>query len=218
MIVTRQKPFDEILKSLEGYERIYLIGCSLCSTVCKTGGEDEVKAAAEELKKNGKEVVGYEVLDPSCNLLGIKRFYRENKDVIDSADIILSFACGGGVQAVSEIILDKEIVPGNDTLFQGETTKVTLKEAVFDQKCSLCGECMLSETGGICPVTRCPKGLVNGPCGGVKNGKCEVNSDLDCAWILIYERMKKFDRIDDLKKVRISKDHQKDKKPQRHTL
>jgi len=215
MIITRQKPLSEVFDYIKKAKKVFLIGCNLCATVCKTGGEDQVKDMEKRLKENGKTVTGWAVLDPACNLLEIKRLYRKNSKEIDSADAILSLSCGGGTQAIIEIIKEKEVFPVNDTLFQGEITKLTLQKAQFDQKCSLCGDCMLAATGGICPVTRCAKGLVNGPCGGVKNGKCEVNNELDCAWILIYERLKKLGRLDEMKKIRSSKDYSKNVSPQK---
>ena len=216
MIITKQKPFKDILKALKDDKKIFLIGCSLCATTCKTGGENELKDAEEKLKKEGKTVTGKAVLDPTCNLLEVKRLYRKHKDAIDSADAIVSFACGGGTQAVVDVIDKKEVFPGTDTLFQGEISEVSLKSGRFDQKCSLCGDCVLVETGGICPVTRCPKGLINGPCGGIKNGKCEVDPELECVWLLIYDRLKELGREEGMKKARSPKDHSKSKKPQKH--
>lgn len=214
MIITRQKPSPEINDSLKNAKKIFIIGCKLCATVCKTGGEQEIQNMTGALKTNGKTVTGWTVLDPACNLLEIKRLYRKQKQEIDTSDAILSLACGGGTQAVAGIFADKEVVPGNDTLFQGEITEITLKNAKFEQKCSLCGECLLAATGGLCPATLCPKGLLNGPCGGVKNGKCEVSSDLDCVWVLIYKKLKTRGKEKTLKAVRPPKDHSKNKKPQ----
>ncbi len=214
MIISKRKPFSEILESIEGLKKVFIVGCTLCATTCKTGGEKEVKEITEALQEEGKTVTGWNVPDPACSLLAIKRLYRSQKKEIDESDVILSLACGGGTQAIAEIIPGKRVCPGNDTLFQGEITESTLKKVKFEQKCSLCGECVLASTGSICPVTRCPKSLVNGPCGGVKNGKCEISSDLDCAWMLIYEQLKSDGRLDEMKKVRRAKDHSKNKSPQ----
>ncbi|RKY42758.1 MAG: 5,10-methylenetetrahydrofolate reductase [Candidatus Makaraimicrobium thalassicum] len=214
MIITRQKPFSEILEHIGGAKKVFLVGCTLCATVCKTGGEAQLRDMENALQKAGKTVTGWAVLDPACNLLEIKRLYRKRSGEIDAAEVILSLACGGGTQAIVEIIGEKQVLPGNNTLFQGEITKLTLKEAQFDQKCSLCGDCILDETGGICPVTRCPKSLMNGPCGGAKDGKCEVNNDLDCVWILIYNRLKKFGRLNEMKKIRVPRDYSRNKNPQ----
>lgn len=209
MIITRQKPFQTILECIDTDKKVFLVGCALCATVCRTGGERQMKDAEEVLRNEGRTVTGWGVMEPACNLLEVRRLYRKKGDEIGAADVILSFACGGGTQTVVEIIKDKEVLPGNDTLFQGEIKELSLQKARFARKCSLCGDCMLALTGGICPVTRCPKGLVNGPCGGVKNGKCEADHEMDCVWMLIYERLRQFGRLKEMKKVRPPKDHGK---------
>lgn len=214
MIITKQKPIEEILDAIKGDKNVFLVGCNLCATTCKTGGEDQLKRIQKALEKAGKKVTGWAVLDPACNVLEIKRFSRDKKKEIASASVILSLACGGGTQAVAGAIPEKKVHPGNDTLFQGDAQKLSLQEAEFAQKCSLCGECVLAVTGGICPVTRCSKGLVNGPCGGIKDGKCEIDSEVDCAWLLIYDRLNELGRLDEMKKIRAPKDHSKSKRPQ----
>jgi len=218
MIITKQKPLEVILDYIKGCKKIFLVGCELCATTCKTGGEEELKKMGKELQKEGKTIVGKVVLDPACNMLEVKRLYRKHSKEIEEADAILSFTCGGGTQAVAETMEESRVYPGSDTLFQGEITRSTLKERRFEQKCSLCGDCILAVTGGICPVTRCPKGLVNGPCGGIKDGKCEVDKDLECVWIVIYEKLKKLGKVEEMKVIREPKDHTKDKKPQDITV
>jgi len=215
MIITRRKDFQEILDSVKGKKKIFLIGCTLCATVCKTGGEAELDEMSRVLSKHGKVVTGQAILDPACNLLQVKRLGRRMGTEINQADAILSLACGGGTQATAEIFSDKKVCPANDTIFQGEITELSLRKARFEQKCSLCGECVLAQTGGICPVTLCPKGLINGPCGGMKNKKCEVSDELDCVWILIYERLKKLGELENLKQIRPIRDNRKNKKPQK---
>ncbi|MDD5633863.1 MAG: methylenetetrahydrofolate reductase C-terminal domain-containing protein [Candidatus Omnitrophica bacterium] len=217
MIITRQKPIPEIMEYIKGKNGLFLVGCELCATTCKTGGSEQVKKMAEFLKNNNKEVTGWVVLDPACSALAVRKFLRENAAAISKTDAILCLACGGGTQAISEIADSIEVIPCNDTLFQGELKAASLKGSEFAQKCSLCGDCMLAITGGICPITHCPKGLVNGPCGGVKNGKCEVDESIDCVWINIYNRLKKRNKIAEMKKIRKAKDHSKDKKPQKIT-
>jgi len=214
MIITRQKSLSDILECLKPHKKIFLVGCTLCATTCKTGGEDQIKEMEKILQKEGKTVTGWAVLDPACSLLEVKRLYRKKGNEIDDADAILSLACGGGTQALTEIIKRKEVYPGNDTLFQGEITEASLRNIKFEQKCSLCGECVLAITGNLCPVTRCPKGLLNGPCGGVKDGKCEVDKELDCVWVLIYERLKELGRIKSMKEIRPPKDYSKNRSPQ----
>ncbi|MFH1837819.1 MAG: methylenetetrahydrofolate reductase C-terminal domain-containing protein [Candidatus Omnitrophota bacterium] len=213
MIITRQRPFFKILEELKGKKKVFLIGCGLCAASCKTGGEDEVRKTERDLIENRKTVTGWAVLEAVCNLLEIKRLYRRNKKEIDDADAILSMSCGGGAQAIADVIEDADVFTANDTMFQGEITKKTIRETEFKEKCSLCGECILNSMGTICPVTRCPKSLINGPCGGVKLGKCETDKDLDCVWIKIYDRLKRTGKLGDMKKTRMPRDHGKDKKP-----
>ena len=208
----------EILNNLKGKNKVFLMGCGLCASTCKTGGENEIQIMEEALVENGKKVTGGAVLEAACNLLEIKRLYRREKKEIDSSDAVLSMTCGGGTQGIIEIIEDADVSPANDTLFQGEITKNTLREAKFDQKCSLCGECTLTETGAICPVTRCPKSLINGPCGGVKWGKCEIDKDQDCVWVKIYDRLKRTDKLDSMKNIRMPRDHGKNKTPRSLTI
>ena len=190
MIITRAKPFPEILQSLEREKTIFLVGCSECATVCKTGGEEEVKAMKDHLQQEGKTVSGWVILDPGCNLLEAKKEFRKHKEEITQADSLVVMSCGGGVQIAQEAS-GKVVHPTNNTLFLG-----TIKRfGQFQQYCSMCGECILDLTGGLCPVTRCPKGLLNGPCGGAKDEKCEVNSDNNCVWIEIYNRLKEIERL-----------------------
>ena len=190
MIITKAKPFPEILQSLERDKVIFLVGCSECATVCKTGGEEEVKAMQDHLQQEGKTVSGWVILDPGCNLLEAKKEFRKHKEEIAQADSLLVMSCGGGVQIAQEAS-GKLVHPANNTLFLGTVKRF----GQFQQYCSMCGECILDLTGGICPATRCPKGLLNGPCGGAKDEKCEVNPDNNCVWIEIYNRLKEIERL-----------------------
>ena len=210
MIITKQKPADEILKCLEGAKRIFIAGCAQCAAVCKTGGEDEVKEMKEFLKGHGKDVVAFEVWDPPCHLLEVKKRARENKAALDTADVILSMSCGDGCYTIFHGT-GKKVVPATDTLFLGEAERA----GRFTEACSLCGDCTLFMTGGYCPNTFCPKGLQNGPCGGVKDGKCEVSPDIDCGWLLIYNRLKDLGELDKMKKLQPPKDHSKSIKPRK---
>lgn len=191
-----------------------MFGCAKCAAVCRTGGEEEVKRVEKLLANDGITVTGMSILDPACNLPEARRLYRKKDKEINAADVILSYACGGGTQTLSEVIKGKEFVSGNDTLFQGEIAEWNLKKAEFNQKCSLCGECMLNMTGGICPITRCSKSLVNGPCGGVKEGMCETDKSRDCAWILIYKRLKESGRVSCMREICKPKNYEKNKNPQ----
>ena len=190
MIITKAKPFAEIMQSLEGEKTVFLVGCAECATVCKTGGEEEVKQMKIRLEQEGKVVSGWVVLSPGCNLLEAKKEFRKAKEEIGQADSLLVMSCGGGVQIAQEAS-DKVVHPANNTLFLGTVERF----GHFKEYCSMCGKCILDLTGGICPATRCPKGLLNGPCGGAKDGKCEVNPDNDCVWIEIYNRLKEIGRL-----------------------
>ncbi|MFH1878373.1 MAG: methylenetetrahydrofolate reductase C-terminal domain-containing protein [Candidatus Omnitrophota bacterium] len=218
MIITKQKDPAVILEYLKDSKKIFLVGCNLCATICKTGGEYAIEKTRGFLTDNGKTITGSAILDPACNILEVKRFYRKHSKEIDASDAILSLACGGGTQTLTDIITGKDIFPANDTLFQGEIAEKSLKQSRFEQKCSLCGDCMLGLTGGICPITRCPKSLINGPCGGVIDGKCEVDRQKDCVWILIYKKLKETGKLHMLKETRPLKDHSKNKHPQDLTI
>jgi len=210
MIITKSKKTEEILKSLKGRKSVLVIGCGSCATSCKTGGEDEVKEISRVLVENGISVVGSIVPQETCHIPLIKRDLRRLGDAVKSADSVLVMACGAGVQA-SASILDLPTVPGADSLFLGTTHHL----GDFSEFCSMCGECVLAETGGICPVTRCPKGMMNGPCGGMHRGKCEVDGENDCAFVLIHERMKKHGEEAKLKSYKPPKDHTRKVRPGR---
>jgi len=136
--------------------------------------------------------------------------FAKNKAAMEQAGTVIVMACGLGAQSVIDnLFTKKEIILSNDTMFMGQVAK----DGGFLERCSACGECILDLTGGICPVTRCPKGIMNGPCGGQEKGKCEVDREKDCAWILIYKRLKEADRLDRFKKMNQPKDHSKARKP-----
>ena len=215
MIITKQKDFKDILKHLEGQDKVFLIGCGECSTTCKTGGEAEVNAIKEALEKVGKTVTGYCVPSAPCVAAQVKLALAKNKKTIDASDAILVLACGLGIQSVKDNLRgDKPIHIACDTLFMGAVDA----GGAFHERCSACGDCVLEMTGMICPVTRCPKSLLNGPCGGQNKGKCEVDKDKDCAWILIYNELKKHGKLGLLKEIKPPKDHSKLSKPRQLTL
>ncbi len=197
MIITKQKAIDEILDYIKNDSAVFLIGCALCATTCKTGGETEAKLLLGLLNAKGKKVTGWEILNPACYVLESKKLLRRKEKEIAEAESIISLACGGGTQTIAEII-GKPVYPANDTLFQGEIVRLSPKEDRFEKKCLMCGECIIGTTGGICPVTRCPKGLRNGPCGGVNRGKCEVDPERDCVWTLICNRLKELNQLENI--------------------
>lgn len=209
MIISENKPMQEILGFLKDSEKVVLVGCSQCAATCKSGGEEEVLKMKETLEAEGKNVLGYTLLDPACNLLKSKKDLKVLKEEIKEADALLSLACGDGTQTIVKNVKNLPVYPANNTLFIGETKRV----GEFEESCKACGECELGWTGGICPVTMCAKGLINGACGGAKNGKCEVNSEHDCAWIMIYNRLKDIDQLENMVAIRPMKDYSKQNNP-----
>jgi ferredoxin len=200
MIITRQKSFDEILRLIKN-DPVFIVGCSECATICHTGGEEEVLSIKEDLKKKNIRTTGWVVLDPACHLQNDKRLLKKHQDEINKAKKVLVLACGNGIQTVAEIVNNADVISGTDTLFLGEIKR--LKE--FEKRCMLCGECLLDVFEGLCPVARCPKSMLNGPCGGAINGKCEIE-DIDCVWELIYSRLKEKGELHQLKELQPPKD------------
>lgn len=201
MIITRQKDFNDILNSIEG-RPVFIAGCSQCATLCHTGGEEEILAMKKALEDKKIVVTGWVVLDPACHLQNDKRLFRQYKDEVAKAEKILVLACGNGVQTVSEILEDVDVITGTDTLFLGEIKRSN----EFEIRCVMCGECIQDLFGGLCPVSRCPKEMLNGPCGGSIAGKCEVDPDIDCVWDVIYKRLKEKGQLQRLKEIRKPKD------------
>ncbi|SNB45921.1 methylenetetrahydrofolate reductase C-terminal domain-containing protein [Geobacter sp. DSM 9736] len=208
MIVSRQKPFTEILTAIGDSRTVFLVGCAKCATVCKAGGEEEVWQMQEALTAEGKEVTGSLVIDEACHMLRASRDLRGRKEMVEEAEAVLVLACGAGVQSISSA-LPQKVIAGLDTLFLGNIRRF----GQFEQKCSLCGECILTGTGGICPVTVCAKGLLNGPCGGMDNGRCETDAELECAWYQIYTRLQNRGEEDSLRRIILRKDFSKMLKP-----
>lgn len=211
MIVTRNKQLEEILSFLDDAENLVLAGCSECATFCGTGGEDQLCEWAERLEKSGKKVCAKIVLHGACNSQQDSIDLRSISESLECADAVVSFSCGSGTQAVMLSLRDDlPVYPGNDSVFVGE-----VHEHGFHEGCRTCGHCELGWTGGICPVTKCAKGLLNGPCGGSKKRKCEVNDWMECAWISIYERLEKLEQLDNLLPYRPPKDFSQDSHPRR---
>ncbi|MBW2039728.1 MAG: methylenetetrahydrofolate reductase C-terminal domain-containing protein [Deltaproteobacteria bacterium] len=187
MIVAEAKPIDEILDMIDKYEKILLIGCKGCVAVCAAGGEKEVAFLASAIrtarKRDGREIEIREVtLERQCD----PEYVEQIRGFAGDYQAILSVACGVGVQYMAEHYKDIPAFPGLNTSFMGGA----LEQGVWSERCQGCGNCVLHLTGGICPITRCSKSLLNGPCGGSSNGKCEVDPEMDCGWQLIIDRLK----------------------------
>ena len=215
MIITEQKPIQEIIDSLKGYNKVFLIGCGECATTCKTGGEAEIAQMKKALEGSGKVVTGFAIPQAPCIASQVKTELAKNMKALRDSQAILVLACGLGVQSIK--VNDRiglAVLPACDTQFLGI---VDAKGDLYE-RCSACGECVLGVTAGICPVTLCPKGLLNGPCGGVDKGKCEVDKDKDCAWVLIYQELEKQKHLQEFKKIKAPKDFKKTISPQSKIL
>jgi len=200
MIVTEQKPFEEILEILKPYSKIAISGCAGCATFYSTGGMVQVKEVEKKLKDAGKKVVTSSVIARHCSFEMMDKD-PGLKDKLKDADAVLSMACGVGVQVLAKLIPSKIVVPGLNTKFIGA------KEGnIYLEQCIACGNCILHTTGAICPITKCPKSDMNGPCGGVYNGKCETDKKRDCAWILIYNKLRSLGQLDQMRSIRPMKD------------
>jgi hypothetical protein len=202
MIIQRQKPFEDILKSLEGETKVFVAGCADCAAACKVGGEEEVAEMKRRLEEAGKTVTGTAILDTACQQGAVRQAGRDNEATIADADSVLVLACGTGAQTVNEA-LEKPTHIGAESLFVGQV----LRLGKYSEKCSTCGKCVLEDFEGICPVTRCAKGLLNGPCGGYRDGKCEVDPEKDCAWVQIYKRMEERGKLAKMRTVQSPKDY-----------
>jgi len=208
MIVADKKPIEEIIKEIETHEKILILGCNECVTVCEAGGKKEVGILASALRmyflNEGKDVkIDEETLQRQCD----HEYLEEIRDRVDQYDAIVSIACGVGVQFTAEKYFSTPVYPGVNTVFMGATED----RGLWTERCQGCGQCILARTGGICPVSRCAKRVMNGPCGGSTDGKCELGKDVVCAWQLIVERLKALDRFDDYEELSPIKDWSTDR-------
>ena len=219
MIGQVQKPIEEILEYLEGKDKVVLVGCGGCATIFHTGGEPEVKEMADILSKHGKSILAA-IAPPfgefTCYAPWSKERLSKYRQKIEKCDAIVMLTCGDGLQVVREFVIEgefnllKPIYPATNPIghMGGGPT-------LFKEKCQQCGECELGRLAGICPLTQCPKGLLNGPCGGSENGKCEVDPERDCAWALIIERLNKLGELDKLEEIIEPKDWSRMQRPRK---
>ena len=196
MLISEQKPLEEILSYLDGDKSIFLIGCKGCAEGWGSGGEKQVAEMKNTLQERGKAVSGSVVVDMLCDSTLTRLKLRTYKKEIAAADSILVLTDGAGVQTVAELV-DKVVHPGCNTLSSGGA-HAEWKEA---ERCLECGDCMLEFTGGLCPIARCSKHLLNGPCGGSQGGKCEVDPDIPCVWQQIVDRLAKLGQLDKLERL-----------------
>ncbi|MEW6386485.1 MAG: methylenetetrahydrofolate reductase C-terminal domain-containing protein [Thermodesulfobacteriota bacterium] len=197
MIRAIGKPIEEIIGMVKDYSKLLIAGCDGCVTVCEAGGLKEVKVLASALRlyftQAGQPM---EIDETSLTRQCDPEYLAQLSDSIDNYDAVVSLACGCGIQFLADKYNQKVIYPGVDTCFMG----VTEERGLYTERCQACGRCILAETGGICPIARCSKRMLNGPCGGSDKGKCEVNPEIDCGWQLIYERLKTLGQLDRFEK------------------
>jgi len=213
MIIAERKPMEEIKQLIAPYKKVLVAGCGTCVTVCWVGGEKEVAILASQLRlarsAEGNEISTLEAtVERQCE----KEMVEELRDKVQEVDAVLSLACGSGVQTMAEMFEDKPVFPAVNTTFIG----MPEREGLWVEMCGACGDCFLDRTGGICPIVRCAKGLLNGPCGGTrKGGKCEIDPEKDCAWVLIYRRLEKQGRLDLMREYYPPKNYRAVKRPGR---
>lgn len=198
MIVGKQKPLDEIWEMIKDYKKVLVFGCNTCVAVCHEGGNKEAEILASMLRIKAKQ----ESRDMEIKNGGIERqceheYFQSAAENMEWADAVLSLACGAGIQFTGERWPEKVVLPGLNTTFIG----VVDAPGEFTERCLMCGDCILHLTGGICPITRCSKSIMNGPCGGSENGRCEGNPSKPCGWQLIYDRLKAQGRLHLLEEV-----------------
>lgn len=204
MIVGERKPFEEIKESMQGYKKVLILGCGTCVSVCMAGGEKEVELLATQLRMANKlDNEDVEIKEATIQRQCDKEYIEPIIEMAKECDVILSMGCGAGVQMVADLLEPMAVMPGLNTRFIG----VADGEGSWSEKCRACGSCVLGEHAGICPITRCPKSILNGPCGGSQGGKCETDPNRDCAWALIYDRLMKQGKLDNIIKVAPPKDY-----------
>lgn len=203
MIVAERKTIPELVEMLRGHKRILVLGCGTCVTVCLAGGEREVSIISSALRiASRQQNLGIEIDELTIERQCDNVFIEQAADAIEQVDAVLSLGCGAGVQAIAERYPDKPVYAGLNTKFLG----ILEERGVWTEKCAACGSCVLHEYGGICPVTRCAKHMLNGPCGGSREDRCEVRPDRPCAWQLIYKRLSSIGELERLNKIALPKD------------
>ena len=203
MIVAERKPLPQIMEILAPYKKIAVLGCGTCVTVCLAGGQKEAEETASAIsihRQQENQAVEVEAftIERQCEY----EFVDEVAERLKGYDAILSLACGVGVQTIVTHMPQLVVLPGLNTQFMG----YPLEQGVWSENCLGCGDCVLHLTQGICPITRCSKSILNGPCGGSQDGKCELSKDLDCAWHLIHERLADMNKLSVLKETQPPKD------------
>lgn len=202
MIVAEQKELQEIKDLIGDAENVLVVGCGTCVTVCFAGGDREAQILSSSLRMSSKlEEHPQDVRDITVQRQCEWEYLDPIGEEIEAADVVVSLGCGVGVQAIAERFPKTWVVPGLNTTFMGLPTE----QGVWSERCAACGDCLLGLTGGICPIARCSKSLLNGPCGGSEEGHCEIDPEIDCAWQMIYDRLASLDKLDKLMEVQAPK-------------
>lgn len=205
MIVAERKPIEEITEMIAPHKRVLVLGCGGCVTVCLTGGERQTEILASQLRIATK---GDCELDVDCITRQCEREFFDNlASPLEKYDAVLSLACGAGVGYMSDIFPDTTVLPAMNTTFLAANTA----KGIWEEYCRGCGDCVLAWTGGVCPITRCSKSLINGTCGGTDNGMCEVDKDMECGWLMIYKRLEQLGQLDNYRQIRPPRDHRADR-------
>ena len=193
MIIAEQKPLDEVKNLISEAEKVLVVGCGTCVTVCFAGGSREAEIMSASLRMSSKlEGKAKDVQDVTVQRQCEWEYLDQIEEQVAKTDIVLSMGCGIGVQAIAEHYPDAWVVPGLNTTFLGLPTE----QGVWEERCAACGDCLLGLTGGVCPIARCSKSLLNGPCGGSEDGHCEIDAEVPCAWQLIYDRLSNKGKLD----------------------
>lgn len=205
MIVAERKPIEEITEMIAPFKRVLVLGCGGCVSVCLTGGERQAEILASQLHLagNGESELKVDCITRQCE----KEFFDNLAAPLDKYDAVLSLACGAGVGYMGDIFPNTTVLPAMNTTFLASN----VAKGIWQEYCRGCGDCVLAWTGGVCPITRCSKSLINGTCGGTDKGMCEVDKDMECGWLLIYKRLEELGQLDNYRKFRPARDHRKDR-------
>ncbi len=208
MIVGEQKPFEEIWEMVMEHKQLTVFGCNTCVAVCHQGGNKEANILTSLLRMHAsQQEIDIEIIDSGIERQCEHEFFEQTQELVAKSEAVLSLACGIGVQFMATKYPTIPIYPALNTTFLGDV----IESGHYTEKCQACGDCMLGLTGGVCPVSRCCKRVMNGPCGGSTNGKCEISKDIDCAWQLVIDRLEAIGKLDQYEKVNPVKDWSKDR-------
>ena len=203
MIVADSKPIAEILDMVKDVKKVLILGCKGCVTVCNVGGTKEVGILASTMKiARKKQGVPIEITEKTLERQCDPEYIEQVKDIVQDYDSIISMACGVGPQFLSEAYPEQRVFPAVNTTFFGGA----VQHGIWAERCAGCGTCIIHYHDGMCPIARCSKSLLNGPCGGSANGKCEISKDVDCIWDMIVRKKMEHGRLDDLVEFKPSKD------------